>query len=357
MLQPQSNRYLVPLFAVAFAVASPLLTQAVQAPAPPAAPVRVAPVEQLEMTALAWVPGSVMSRGDVRLAAEVGGRLAWMADVGDTVAAGQPIAHIDDEALQLTLKDNDATIQRLEANLDYAAKQLSRLQALTAQEIAARNALDQAESTKTMAEQDLVQARLAREQTLYRIERSRITAPFDGKVVERLAQPGGFVAPGGAIARFVDTRNTEVSARAPLSVAPFVRDGMKVTVKDALRSVESTVRSVIPVGDDRSRMFELRINLADAAWAIGSPVQVGLPSSAPQQVVAVPRDALILRSESIYVYKLTSDDTVERVAVETGIGNGPRIEVHGALSAGDRVVIRGGERLRPGQKVRILADG
>ena len=77
-----------------------------------------------------------------------------------------------------------------------------------------------------------------------------------------------------------------------------------------------------------------------------------LPKSAPSDVVAVPRDALILREEATYVFKLQGD-TVQQISVTTGIGNGSHIEVRGEVLPGDQIVIRGGERLQPGQNVLV----
>jgi uncharacterized transporter YbjL len=85
-------------------------------------------------------------------------------------------------------------------------------------------------------------------------------------------------------------------------------------------------------------------------------VRVALPQSEPARVVAVPRDALILRENSTYVYRLKDDNTVEQIAVRTGMGSGEMIEVLGGVAQSDRVVVRGGERLRPGQSVIVPQD-
>ena len=55
------------------------------------------------------------------------------------------------------------------------------------------------------------------------------------------------------------------------------------------------------------------------------------------------------------VYTVNDEDTAMRIAINTGIASGQWIAVEGEINEGDRVVIRGGERLRPGQQVRILA--
>jgi len=116
------------------------------------------------------------------------------------------------------------------------------------------------------------------------------------------------------------------------------------------------VRRVIPVGDERSRMFELRVAADDPAWVIGSPVRVALPNSDPRKLVAIPRDALVLRGSETFVLRVNPDNVVEKVSVATGIGLGDLVEVIGKVQGGDRVITRGAERLQPGQPV-IVAGG
>ena len=217
---------------------------------PPPAPVKISPASRLPMATEILAPGTVVSRQDARIAAEIAGRLTWVADVGARIAAGEVIARIDDRALQLTLQENTATIKRLEANLRYLEQQVRRQEQLVEQHIAARDALDGTIAERDMAEQDLAFAKVVREQTLYRIERSRVTAPFPGHIVERLAQAGEYISVGGEVARLVDTTHVEVRAQAPMSVAPYLRAEMAVRVANDTHEVQSHIRAVIPVGDD-----------------------------------------------------------------------------------------------------------
>jgi hypothetical protein len=100
-------------------------------------------------------------------------------------------------------------------------------------------------------------------------------------------------------------------------------------------------------------MFEVRIAANNPAWVIGSPVRVALPNSDPRMLVAIPRDALVLRGSEMFVLRVTSENVVEKVRVDTGIGLGSLVEVIGDVSGGDRVVTRGAERLQHGQEVVI----
>jgi hypothetical protein len=114
---------------------------------------------------------------------------------------------------------------------------------------------------------------------------------------------------------------------------------------------------VVPVGDERSRMLELRIALSGGRWPIGSAVRVELPSVTSASAVIVPRDAVIVRADGAHVFRVGQDDVAERVPVRLGNGDAARVEVLEGLSGGDRVVVRGGERLSAGQAVQVASSG
>ncbi len=323
--------------------------------APPPAPVEVAPAISGEMAATVLAPGTVVSLHDAHVASEISGRLTWVAEVGAWIEAGGVIARVDDQSPRLALANAEATVRRLEASIAFQEKQLERQRQLASQHIAARNQVEEFEAQLEMSRQELVQARVARDQARLQLQRSAVTAPFAGQVVERLREAGEYISVGGEVARMVDTRNIEVRAQAPITVARHVDPGTAVEVRERGRMEAASVRTVIPVGDERSRMIELRVSLPPGEWLIGSAVRVALPNGESARVVAVPRDALILRQDAVFVFRVADDDTVEQVSVETGVGQGELVEVRGGISAGDRVVVRGGERLRPGQKIEILS--
>lgn len=319
----------------------------------PPAPVVVDEAGKDTFSAVLWVSGTVISRHDARIGAETDGRITWVAEVGTRIGNAEPLATIDDTDLQLDLRDNQAQLESLQAQMGYQENNLKRLNQLAASNNASVNQRDEAQSQMDMTVQEIRRAEVTIARTQRRIDQTRVLAPFPGVVVERLVQVGEFVSRGMQVARLVDTENREIRAQAPLGVAPFIREGLEVSVKHEGRQSLSPVKRVIPVGDERSRMFEVRIAADDPAWLIGSPVRVALPNSNPRELVAIPRDALVLRGSEMFVLRVTADNTVEKISVDTGIGLGKLIEVIGDVSDGDRVVTRGAERLQPGQLVVI----
>jgi RND family efflux transporter MFP subunit len=319
----------------------------------PPAPVAVDKARLDTFSAALWVSGTVISRHDARIAAETDGRVTWVAEVGARIGNEEPIATIDDTDLQLDLRDSKAQLESLHAQKRYQENNLNRLQELTASNNASINQLDEAQSMLDMTVQEIRRAEVAVAQIQRRIDQTRVLAPFPGVVVERMIQVGEFVSRGSPVARLVDTENREIRAQAPLAVSSFMREGLEVSVKHGDRQSLSPVKRVIPVGDERSRMFEVRIAAEDPAWVIGSPVRVALPNSDPRELIAVPRDALVLRGSEMFILRVTTDNTVEKVTVDTGIGLGKLVEIIGDVADGDRVVTRGAERLQPGQTVVI----
>ncbi|MDX1443780.1 MAG: efflux RND transporter periplasmic adaptor subunit [Gammaproteobacteria bacterium] len=323
---------------------------------PPPAPVRVATAVSTDLAPTASASGTVYSRNDAQLAAEATGRLTWVADVGARLASGEPVARIDDTQLRLQRDAARAQVQRAEAQLKFLERELKRLTSLADQNNAAISAKEQTESQRDVARADLAAARANLAELEDRLSKTRLTAPFDGIVTAREKNIGERVQLGEIIVRLVDPNDLEVIARAPLSSGRHVNEGDTIALTTGEERRTGTVRSIVPFGDARNHLIELRIDVPANEWTVGEALRVAVPMASPERVIAVPRDALVLRREGAHVYRVDENGSAEQVSVLTGAGAGDLVAVEGGIEAGDRVVIRGGERLRPGQPVRILDD-
>jgi multidrug efflux pump subunit AcrA (membrane-fusion protein) len=110
----------------------------------------------------------------------------------------------------------------------------------------------------------------------------------------------------------------------------------------------------VAVGDLSTHQFELRLDLEGRPFPVGQTLRVAIPVSDSREVLTVPRDALVLRPEGQSVFVIASDGTARQVPVTVGVGQGPDLEITGDIEPGDQVVIRGNERLQPGQEVRLI---
>lgn len=321
---------------------------------PPPALVEVAQASEELMAPKVFMPGTVVSQNDSQISAQITGQVTWVATEGTLVREGDVLAEIDDRNHRLAVERNESQVKRLEARVAFLTSDLARQRELAETEFTPTSRVEEAESTLLMTQQELAQARIALEQSRIDLDRTKVRAPFPGRVVARLAQAGEYSVPGRQIVRLVDTENLEVRGQAPVNLAGVLRDGLPVALRKEGDQFDSSIRALVPVGDTVSRTMEIRVNVpAKAGYVVGTALQIGVPSSAPSEVVAVPRDALVLRSEGTYVFRIKEDNTAERLLVRTGAANGARVAVVGGIESGDRVVVRGGERLRPGQPVQF----
>lgn len=323
---------------------------------PPPPSVRIAEAKMTVLAPNLELPGTVVSRNDAQLAAEVPGRLTWVADIGQPVAADEPVARIEDSYLTLQKAEFEGIVAREKSKREFLEREVQRLRTLAEENIAAKNQLDQTETDLAGAIGEMQVARARLGQTKVQLARTRIVAPFPGIVTERILSPGEHVTAGDAVVRLVQPDDLEVVARAPLASLNYIAQGTELDVIGDRHRGAGPVRTLVPFRDGRSHLFEIRVALPPTPWRVGESVRLVVPSADPIEVLAVPRDALVLRREGTSVFRILQDDTAERVSVTTGLGSGGLIQITGGLDAGDRIVIRGAERLRPGQKVSILSD-
>ena len=332
-------------------LAAPVIAQ--DAKGPPPAPVVVVTAESRTLAPVTWYPGTVISRNRARVAAEVEGRIEWVAEIGASIAEGEVVARLDDALLRQSLVENEAAVARESARLTFLDAQVKRLEKLVTQNTATRSRLDEAVAERDISRSELRAARARVALTTERLERTRIKAPFGGIVTERVRQGGEWAKSGEAVVRIVDAGALEVQTWIPIAALAFVEEGSELALRASPARTSATVRTIVPIGDNRSRLYELRLGVEGESWPVGQDVRVAIPTAAARAVVAIPRDALVLRRGGAAVYRVDENGLADRVAVTPGIAQDELIEVDG-IAPGDRVVIRGGERLRPGQPVRVV---
>lgn len=319
---------------------------------PPPAPVVVLEAKEQVLAPVTWFPGSVISRNDAKLAAEEHGRLIEVVEVGAQVGTGDAVARIDDSLLRQALTETKTEVTRELARLEYYEREVTRLEKLATGNNVAQNQLDEALSNRSVTRSELAAARARVALTQERLRRFVVRAPFDGVVTERLMQTGEWAETGKPVVRLVDSESVEVQVWVPVNSLEFVQVGSELALQSNPRNTAGSVRTIVPVGDDRSRLYELRLSIVGQGWPAGQTLRVAVPTATPRSVVAIHRDALVLRRSGTTVYRILPDNSAEAVVVDTGIAAGELIEVSG-IEPGDRVVTRGGERLRPGQMVQI----
>jgi len=300
------------------------------------------------------VPGTVISRFDSRLASELDAKLVWIAEVGTEVLDGDTVARLEDFTFKIREMEAQSLVEREQARVTFLESDLKRLEQLSERNLSAKSQYDRTVSDLAVAKSDhkIAQGQLGYAKIAMHI--THIRGPFGGIITEKLRSIGERLNVADEVVRLVDPNSLEVVARAPLSTVNFIDKGDVLSLGNDFRSDDAPIRTIVPFGNPQSHMFEVRLDADPNIWTVGESVRLTMPTAAAKEVLAVPRDALILRREGTSVFKTNDQSTVEKVNVVLGLGAGALIEVFGDLSAGDEVVVRGGEGLSEGMAIEII---
>ena len=192
-------------------------------------------------------------------------------------------------------------------------------------------------------------------------------ARFAGYVVAEHTEIGEWVNRGDPVAEIVGIDQVDVLASVLESHIPYIDQGTEARVEVAAlpdRVFVGKVVAVIPLGDERSRTFPVKVRLVNEfvdkkpLLNVGMLARVTLPTGREKVSRMVPKDALVLGGPQTVVYVVTAAEnggkTVRPVPVVLGALSGSLVEVSGDVAADQLVVVRGNERLRPGQPVEII---
>ena len=345
------------------------------------------PATGAKAAALLNASGYVTPRRRATVAAKVTGRVEQIfAEEGLRVRSGQVLATLDcaqpNAALVSAKTDRDATaaaLADLEVQSGNADRELQRAQGLRSAGVISPQALDSAKTTadslhsKIALTREQVRAAEARIGVAQQdVDNCTVRAPFDGIVVSKDAQRGEMVSPisaGGGftrtgIATLVDMNSLEIEVDVNESYIARVKAGQPVSATlDAYpdRELPAKVRTVIPTADRQKATVKVRITFdkLDDTILPDMGVKVAFLSPAPapgsnatQAKALVPKTAVRSDGGSQVVY-LVRDDKLERRAVSVGAERGSDIEILAGISPGDRLVVRGAEKLHEGQAVEV----
>lgn len=260
---------------------------------------------------------------------------------GDLVEAGQVLVDLSGRA-ELAGLDEVAAAYR------EAQQQYERLRELNAQKLIPTSQLDAQRGSMDAAKArlDVVRARLA--------DRV-ITAPFAGVLGFRQVSPGTLVTPGTTIASLDDISVMKLDFTVPESFLSALAVGQAVSARSSAwpdREFTGTVRTIESRVDPVTRAVTVRAEIPNRDRALRPGMLLTLRVFQPErQALVIPEISVIQVAQDAHVFRVKADDTVEQVDVKLGQRRGGEVEVVEGLAAGDRIVVDGTVKLRPGARV------
>ncbi len=286
--------------------------------------------------------GNVKARESVTVTAKVSETVQRVHfDSGDVVAAGAPLVTLSGQSQQ-------AALAEAQAAANEAERMYRRQSELATQQLIARAALDSQGATR-----DAARARVA--QMRAEIGDRTIRAPFAGVLGLRQISPGSLVTPGTAIVTLDDTARVFVDFPVPEAMLANVAAGQRLEATSAAypgRKFDGIVSIIDARVDQATRALTVRGDFAniDRALRPGMLLQVTL-SRPERQALLLPEIAVVQVGNSSFVYRVKPDGSAERADVKIGARRDGLAEMLEGLKAGDKVVVDGTGKLRPGSKI------
>lgn len=355
---------------VVVTTASPLLAQE-KKKAANATQVEVDAVRMSPFTQTVPVIGRFVARqlGDV--ATRVSGAVNQiMVDVGDRVKKGDVIATLVDDRLKwqrnlqrAEVSNSNAQVHTNKARITLLRKEYSRVASLKKSPAFSQARLDDKQQEILVAESELAEAHasLRKAQANLKLTEidfldAKIRAPFGGVVSQKFTAAGSYLNVGEKIVTLIDDTTLEIEADVPSSRVSTLQP--QVRVEASFRQggrVHANVRAIVPEENPQTRTRAVRFvpDLPDgqAGLAANQSITLYIPHGKRQDVLSVHKDAILnRRGMRLVVVPVNGKTTFRPVVLGDAVGN--RFVVLKGLKDGEKVVIRGNERLRPKQSIK-----
>lgn len=298
------------------------------------------------------LPADIHPFRDATLACEVPGVVKTVhVDAGDRVRAGQVLLEIDTDALANQLAEAQAMHRQAQA-------QFERAEALLA-----KRSITQAQYLEAITQRDVTVAQLASAEL--QLAKSKIEAPWDGTVAERLLEAGDYAQPGQPAFDLVDVGRLKVIAPAPASDVPNLSVGLPAEVRVDVfggRVFEGEVTRLGTMLDVGARTLDVEVEIDNPGGILrpGLAARLSIPLRQLDEAIVVPLDAVVDLGDTDAVYVVVEGDgeeesgglRAERRTVKVGrLLAGDRAVIDSGLEAGDQIVVTGQKQISPGQLV------
>ena len=334
-------------------------------------PVSVAAVRRQDMRVLLPAIGSIAALNTATVRAKVDGELkAIRFKEGQQVRAGQLLAEIDPSTYQIALAQAQGQLSRDQAQLRNAQIDLERYRDLLSKDSIARQQVDTQDALVRQLQGTVQTDQAQVDNAKLLLSYTRVTAPISGRVGLKQVDLGNVVhaSDTAGIITITQTQpisvvfavpeanlpqiNRKLKASEPLGVEAWDRDQKTRLAQGRLSTTDNAI-------DPVTGTIKLKAEFpnADGMLFPNQFVNVRMQVDLLRDVLAIPSNSVQRGAQGTFVYVVKEDGTVTMRRVRLGATEGEWVSVEGELSAGERVVTDGADRLREGAKIRKPSAG
>lgn len=329
----------------------------------PIRPVKILEVKYVEVSPGISLVGDIQAYQQTSLSFRVAGRVIdRRVDVGASVHQGETLATLDASHAKNALKQAQAELDSARAVEQLARVNFERMKRLFPGGAVSRSLYDQSVSDWKTASSRLDNVTAALNDARDNLQQTQLKAPQDGIISETYANQGQVVNAGQPIFKLADNHRLDAVFEVPEQVILARVNQPDITVSllsDVTLKTPAILRDVMPQADPDTRTYRVRVTLLNPPkqMNLGAIVKGTLQLTSIKQVV-IPKRALTRENDHPAVYivnPVTKALCLQEIQVARF--SNESIYVSTGLTAGQRVVIAGVDKLRPGQKVTLMEEG
>lgn len=315
----------------------------------PPMPVEVAEVQPQHMRQQFRALGSIEADESIEVTSEESGVVkALPFKEGGWVTEGALLARLDD-------REARAAAERTQAQREQAESNARRAETLAQQQVISTSELDDVRSALKVAKANDSEAQT-------RLAKTHIRAPWAGLVGRRRVSPGAYVRPGDVITEVARVTQVKVRFSAPERYASELRAGVPVEIAAPAFPDEpfaGRLSVVDPIVDAQTRTIQLTALVQNPGRKLkpGMSANVAVTLAERPDALVVPDEAVFAEGAQNFVYVVKPDSTVARTPVSLGLRDSSRVEVAHGLTAGQRVVTAGHQKIFEGAHVMPIPAG
>jgi RND family efflux transporter MFP subunit len=310
------------------------------------------------------LPGRLQAWAEAPVFARTNGFVARrLADIGDRVRSGQPLAVIFTPELDQQLIAAEAALATARAQRDLSARTAQRWNELIQRNVVSQQATDERRGDLAARTAQLSQAEAEVNRLRALTGFAQVTAPFDGVITSRAIDVGGLVVSGSTssppLFTVTDMGHLRLYVRVPQAYTGPMRPGVRAhfTVPEyPERSFTAELTRTADAVDAQSGSMLVQFTVDNPSGALkpGSYAQVRLELPAQTDVaqLRIPASALIFRASgtSIAVVDGTGKVTVKPVRIARDLG--AELDIASGLEGSDQVIDSPSDAIRSGDVVR-----
>jgi RND family efflux transporter MFP subunit len=308
------------------------------------------------------ITGSIQPQRRADLRAELSSVVVQvLKENGERVKRGELLVRLDDTAIRDSLSSAAEAVRAAQQSFEQAERQLQRLKTLRESGMASTQQLEDAEVRRNTGQSDLAAARTREVQARQQLQRTLVSAPFDGIVSERKVSAGDTAQLGKELLKVMDPTSLRFEGLVSADAVDEVKVGQAVSFRVngyGVQEFVGSVRRINPAANPTTRQLEVLVDFSQGQQPqLAGLYAEGQIQAARKPALMVPAVALVRDGDSAYAWRV-KDGLVQKVTLVLGERDARSGDfvLRSGLSAGDQLIRNPTSALKDGQKVQVAAD-